>query len=162
MSRAAKPLDFQVPVSRPLGRHRRGLYAFLFAIQTVGAVLLCSEILPIYRKVLADPTAPKSGRTFLALGAGVLIQLGYWICYRIRPVLPRLVNVPLGHIVLFVSRLIFVLPTAIFSFLFVARTLEAPIPISRYLAIAFGLFSLFCYVRELEWLGTHLLGKTQQ
>jgi hypothetical protein len=140
----------------------RWLYPLLLTVQTAGAVLLAWQVLPIYRKALADPTAYDSGTTVSALGASGLIQLAYWMRYRIRPMPPHFVNAAVGHIVLFVARLVFVLPTAIFSFLFVAQTLQAQIPISRYLVILFGLFSLFCYLRELERLGIRLLGKPEE
>ncbi len=82
--------------------------------------------------------------------------------YRIRPAPPRFVNVGLGHIVLFLARLIFLLPTAIFSFLFIAKTVDVQMPPLRYVVILFGLFSLFCYVRELERFGIRLLGKQEE
>jgi ABC-type nickel/cobalt efflux system permease component RcnA len=164
VSRITKPVDSRAALSPSVGHigRKKWLYPVLFAIQTVGAVLLCGQVLPIYRRVLANPTAHESDATLLALGAGVLIQLGYWICYRIRPVLPRFFNVALGHTVLFLAKLIFILPSAIFSFLFIAKTLEAEMPVSRYLVILFGLFSLFCYVRELERLGNHLLSRPKE
>jgi hypothetical protein len=130
----------------------------LFTVQTAGAVLLAWQVLPIYRRAVADPSAYDSETTVSALGASVLIQFGYWMRYRIRPTPPPFVNVVLGHIVLFLARLIFVLPTTVFSFLFIAKTVAAQMPISRYLVILVGLFSLFCYVRELERLGIILLG----
>lgn len=125
-------------------------------------MLLAWQVLPIYRKALADPTAYDSETTVSALGASALIQLGYWIRYRIRPAPPRLVNVGLGHFVLFLARLIFLLPTAVFSFLFIAKTVDTQMPASRYVVILIGLFSLFCYVRELERFGIRLLGKPEE
>jgi hypothetical protein len=140
----------------------RWLYPVLLAVQTAGAALLAFQVLPIYRRALIDPTAYDSGTTVSALGASALIQLGYWMHYRIRPAPPRFVNVGLGHIVLFLARLIFLLPTAIFSFLFIAKTVDVQMPPLRYVVILFGLFSLFCYVRELERFGIRLLGKQEE
>lgn len=139
------------------GRGGRWLYPLLLALETVGAVLLYSEGLPIYRKILADPGAYDPQTTFVALGGAVLIQVAYWARYRMRPPEPRLANVLLAHILLFVSRLIFVLPAAIFSFLFIAKAVDVRMPLSRYAFILFALFSLFCYVLELELLGARIL-----
>jgi hypothetical protein len=72
---------------------------------------------------------------------------------------PRFVNALLGHVVLFASQLIFLLATAIFLFLFFDKALEYKMSISRYVIILFGLFSLFCYTRELERFGSRLLGR---
>lgn len=162
MSAMARLHDPSAALSAPSKRAGgRWLYPLLLAVQTAGAVLLAWEALPIYRRALATPTAHDSEASILALMAGVLLQLAYWIGYRIRPAPPRFVNVALGHIVLFVARLLFVLATAIFSFLFVTNALQAEIPVARYAVILFGLFSLFCYVREVERLGTYLLGKPE-
>lgn len=148
----------RVAVESP-ARPTRGkwLYLVLLTLETIGAVLLAWQVLPIYREALANPTGYSFDGT--AVGAGVLIQLAYWSCYQLRPSTPHFVNVPLGHIVLFAAKLIFLLPTSIFSFLFIANKFKVQLSIFRYLIIVFGLFSLFCYIRELEHLGNSLLGK---
>jgi hypothetical protein len=51
----------------------------------------------------------------------------------------------------------FVLPTSVFGFVFVAQKLEFEIPVFQYLVLLLGLFSLYCYVRELERLGQNLI-----
>ena len=134
------------------------LYWLLLALQTAGTVLLYWEGLPIYRNIMIQPRAYDAETTATALGASASIQVAYWIGYRIRPEPPRFVSVSLGHIVLFLSKLILVLPSAVFSFLFIAKDLEASIPISKYVFILFALFSLFCYGLELERLAARLLG----
>ena len=58
-----------------------------------------------------------------------------------------------GHAILFLARMVYVLPTAIFGFVFVAQRPEFDIPVFRCLVLLLGLFALFCYVRELERLG---------
>jgi hypothetical protein len=129
------------------------LYALLLFLETLGAVLLYKEGLPIYRKTLANPASYDPETTAVALGGAVLIQIAYWTRYRIRVGPPRVANVVLSQIVLFVARLAFTFPTAIFSFLFIAKAVELRMPASKYAFILFALFSLFCYVRELENLG---------
>jgi hypothetical protein len=49
---------------------------------------------------------------------------GYWIPHRVGPSTPRFVNIFLGHVVLFLARLIFLLPVALFSFMFINNKLE--------------------------------------
>ena len=132
------------------------LYALLLLLETLGAVLVYREGLPIYRKTLANPASYDPKTTAVALGGAVLIQVAYWTRYLLRLGPPRFGNTVLAHIVLFVARLVFTLPTAIFSFLFIAKAVEVSIPISKYAFISFALFSLFCYVRELENLGSAL------
>ena len=81
------------------------------------------------------------------------MQISYWVSYSVRPPAPQSQNALLGHVILFLARMIYVLPTAIFGFVFVAQRPEFEIPIFRCLVLLLGLFSLFCYVRELERLG---------
>ena len=135
---------------------RAWLYPLLLAFETAGAVLLFSEGLPIYRKTLADPGSFDHKTTGIALGGAMLIQIAYWTRYRIRAHPPWAANVVIAHIVLFLGRLVFTLPTAIFSYLFVAKAVVVQIPATKYAFIIFALFSLFCYVRELENLGAAL------
>jgi hypothetical protein len=94
----------------------------------------------------------------LGIAAIALIQVAYWIGYRIRPTQPRFVNVVLGHILIFVSELIFVFAAVIFAYLFISKSLENQISIPSYVVILFGLFSLFCYFLELKRFGRCLLG----
>jgi hypothetical protein len=151
--------------SAPSSWAKRGsgrLYLLLLAFETAGAVLLYTEGLPIYRKTLADPASYDPETTAVALAGAVLIQVAYWTRYRIRVAPPRVGNVMLSHIVLFVARLAFTLPTAIFSFLFILKAVEVRMPVSKYAFIIFALFSLFCYVRELENLGTVLASASSQ
>ena len=71
---------------------------------------------------------------------------------------PQFQNALLGHAILFLARMVYVLPTAIFGFVFIAQRPEFEIPVFRRLVLLLGLFSLFCYVRELERLGRVFTG----
>ena len=86
------------------------------------------------------------------------MQISYWVSYRVRPPLPQLQNALFGHAILFLARMIYVLPTAIFGFVFIAQRPEFDIPVFRCFVLLLGLFSLFCYVRELERLGRVFTG----
>jgi hypothetical protein len=140
------------------------LYPLLLIIETIGTVILCWKGLPLYRLLVADPAsyATREQIWIWALTAIVLIQIGYWLRYQIRPALPRLHNALLGHIVLFVSRLSFVVATSIFSFVFIAKKLEGQVDAARYLLMVVALFSLFCYMLELQRFGSALIGPEQK
>jgi hypothetical protein len=152
-----KPPDAMTTPARSAGATR--LYLLLVAAQTVGAALLYWHGLPIYRRLSADVAAydPQTKTLVWTTAAGALIQLAYWTGYHARLQPPRFVNALLGHVVLFASQLIFLLATAIFLFLFFDKALENRMSISRYVVILFGLFSLFCYTRELARFGSGLL-----
>jgi hypothetical protein len=83
---------------------------------------------------------------------------GLWIQHRLRPPLPHLRNAFVGHVILFVARMSFVLATSVFGFVFIVRRPEFQIPTSRYFILIIGLFALFCYTQELEQLGRALIG----
>ena len=128
----------------------RWLYPLLIAVQTLGVVIFYWKGLPLYRQVAADPSAfeARADSRVWALLAIMLIQVGYWIRYRVRPVAPRLSNALLGLLVLFWGRMSFILATAVFSLLFIAKKLESQLSPVGYFVTLLGLFSLFCYMLE--------------
>ena len=134
-------------------------YFFLFAMQTIGAAILFWYSVPLFRQVLLDPGGhvARPENLVWSLSAIALMQAGYWIRHRLRPSLPQLRNALVGHIVLFVARMSFVLATAVFGFVFIVRRPEFQIPTSRYFAVIVALFALFCYTQELEQLGRALI-----
>jgi hypothetical protein len=85
-----------------------------------------------------------------------LMQAGYWIPHRVSP--PRFVNVVLGYFVLFVARLIFLLPVAFFSLVFINNKLDNEMPFSRYVLLLAALFALFCSSLDLRRYGAAMLG----
>jgi hypothetical protein len=149
-------------VSPPaLAQSARGRWGYfvLFGMQTIGAVVLFWTGLFLYRQVLADPSRePELWPIVGSLSSIALMQIAYWVSYRVRPPLPQFQNALLGHAILFLARMVYVLPTAIFGFVFVAQRPEFEIPVFRCLVLLLGLFALFCYVRELERLGRDFTG----
>jgi hypothetical protein len=143
---------------------RQWLHLFLFAMQTIGAVIFYWKGLPLYQQVTADPTAyvPRYDLQLWSISAIGLIQVGYWVHYRIGPEQPQLISTALGHIVLFLSRMVFTLPAAMFSFVFISKKLEYAMPVLGYVLFTAGLFSLFLYTRELQWLGNALMRREKK
>ena len=144
-----------------LAQSARGQWSYfaLFGMQTLGAVVLIWTGLRLYREVLADLShKPEAWPIVGSLSSIALMQICYWVSYRVRPPLPQFQNALLGHAILFLARMVYVLPTSIFGFVFIAQRPEFDIPVFRCLVLLLGLFSLFCYVRELERLGRVLTG----
>jgi hypothetical protein len=125
---------------------------------------LSSNAVPHYREILADPSSldPRPETLVWSLSAIALIQVGYWIRYRVRPLLPQFANDPLGHILLFLDRMGFVLATSIFGFAFITKNPGFQMPAFRYVVLFVGLFSLFCYTLELERLGRAFMGQEKK
>ena len=135
------------------------LYSLLLAMQTIGVILFYWQGLPLYRQVSADPSTyePQVQTRVWTLLAIAIIQVGYWIRYRVRPALPYFSNAVLGHVVLFWSRVSFTLATSIFSLVFIAKKLNLQLSPAGYILTIVGLFSLFCYMQETKRLGNTIL-----
>jgi len=127
------------------------LHYFLFGLQTLGAVILFWNGVPLYRQILADPAAhePRAETWLWALASIALIQAGYWISYQRRLPMPQFSSALLGHAMQFLSRLTFVFVAAVFGFTFIVRKNGFELPASRYVLLILLLFSLYCYNREL-------------
>jgi hypothetical protein len=138
----------------------RWLYAVLFGTQTIGAIVLFWNGVPHYRRVLADPSGHEAEVETLvwSLSSIGLMQVGYWLRFRLHPPLPELLNAVLGHVVLFLGRFAFVFASAVFSLVFLAPRPDFSMPIGRYALTLLGIFAVFCYTLELERLGRALLG----
>jgi hypothetical protein len=154
----------KVPDSAPSLARGRWLRPSLFGLETIGTVIFYWKGLPLYRLLAADPTAYRTrDETLLwSLSAIALIQVGYWVRYRIGSPQPQVVSTALGHIVLFLSRMVFTLATAVFSFVFISRKLASEVPLLRYVLMLAGLFSLFLYSQELQSLGTALMPRQKK
>jgi hypothetical protein len=120
-ARARRPSDSFASNSTPTQSDRgRWGYLALFGMQTIGAVVLFWTGLLLYRQVLADPShEPELWPIVGSLSSITLMQIAYWVSYRVRPPLPQFQNALLGHAILFLARMVNVLPTAIFGFVFV-------------------------------------------
>ena len=108
----------------------RSSYFALFGTQTIGAVFLIWTGLLVYREVLADPVSHETHPWAIvgSLSSIALMQICYWVSYRVRPPLPQFQNALLGHAILLLARMIYVLPTSIFGFVFIAQRPEFEIP----------------------------------
>lgn len=158
MTEPQNPIGTSGRPSRAAGSASR--YFFLFAMQTIGAAILFWFAVPLFRQVLLDPGGhvARPERLIWSLSAIVLMQAGYWIRHRVSPPLPQLRNALVGHIILFVGRMSFVLASSIFGFVFIMRNPEFQLPTFPYVVLIMGLFALFCYTQELERLGRGLIG----
>jgi hypothetical protein len=138
-----------------------GAIPVLFGMQTIGAIILFWNAIPVYQQILADPASHEARPENLvwSLSSVVLMQVGYWTSYRDRPPPPQFRNALLGHLILFAARMSFVFPTSVFGFLFIAQNSAFHIPVFRYVVALLGLFSLYCYTRELERFGAAFLGR---
>lgn len=139
----------------------RWRFPLLVGVETIGAVILFWHVVPHYRRVLVDPASFEARPETLvwALSSIALMQVGYWLRYRVRPPLPQVAHALLGHVLQFLGRMGFVLATSVCSFMFITPKPGFYMPASRYVVAIAGLFAIFCYTQELQRLGKACLGK---
>ena len=128
-------------------------YVILFVSEIVGMFLILWDGIPIFHHLTRLQQVTSEPDEILLLIAAALIQFSYWKCLRYDPpfALPRQQFV--AHIVIFVSRLSFVFPTTVFSFV-VYRSLDVlNINLMRWSLMIVVLFSVFCFSRHLERVG---------
>ncbi|MFL6373887.1 MAG: hypothetical protein ACJ73D_04385, partial [Pyrinomonadaceae bacterium] len=113
----------------------RWRYQLLFGVETIGGLLLIVNGLPIYRKILYEPSTQIQQPLTLVwtVSAAVLIQIGYWSRYRGGAPVLRYENVLLGHIVVFLSRLSFVFASSAFGYVFITSNIDLEVSGIRYL-----------------------------
>jgi hypothetical protein len=138
------------------------LYSLLFTLQTIGATVLFGIGIPLYRQVLAEPGAyePDLGTLLWSLTAIVVIQSAFWNSYRLTRPKPWFVSAFVGTLILFSARMLFVFATSVFGIVFIAQRPGFQIPAFRYVVTLIGLFSLYCYMQELERLGRAFVEKS--
>lgn len=146
--------------SKPL-RLRGGVYWLLFALQTVGALIVTAKGVPFYRQLESDFSnhRPHSGIIWWAVASCLLMQSAYWLRIRLNPPLPSYENVVLGHLFAFVAELSFILASSTFAVVFLVHFDTLSLPPHRICLMIFVLFSLYCWSLELERLGNALQSK---
>jgi hypothetical protein len=134
-------------------------YWILFLGQTIGNATILSHIIPLCRRLVTSGLYEKAPPKILVFGAlGVIvIQVCYWLDQYWFAALRMGYNAPLGHVILFLSRLNFIFASAVFSAIYLARFNELEISLWRIVLLSTVLFSIFCYTLELERLGRALL-----
>ena len=147
----------------PQGAPRCWLYLLLLGVESLGCAFFYWKALPLYRQAVDSTSGytPSPDTPHWAVLAFALILGGYWTCFIVRPTLPRLVSPILGHGVSFLSRLVFTLPTSIFSMVFITKRLPEVLSTGRYALTILGLFAVYCYMEELNRLGRILLGSNK-
>ena len=135
------------------------MYPLLLGVQTIGVVLLYAHIGPLFRQLVGDPTTyeTRTETRIWSISAIALIQIGYWLRYRLRPAPPKFINAFVGHLIVFTGRLVFILATAGFSFVFILQKLASQLPLVGYGITLAVVFSLFCYMQELQRLGESMM-----
>lgn len=152
------------------GERRSGFWPgpILLGMQTVGAVIFYAKGLSWYRDLVADSSgldvSARPATWIWSLTVTLLIQFGYWTHWKRYRLLLETVHRPkplAGHLVRFFARLVFILPSSVFSVVFINNELKGRLPITRYVLGLCTLFSLYCYTLGLNRWGKRLMSSTR-
>ncbi len=135
-------------------------YWLLLALQVVGAAIIASEGVPMYRSFLPGRDIAPVDAELLAvvLFAVLLMQVPYWIAtlkvFSHAAIPKSLIG---GHLAFFVARLNFILASSLFVVIVFVRRADIEF-IWRALTLFAVLFAIFCFSLELERLGRRMMG----
>jgi hypothetical protein len=135
------------------------LYWPLLALQVVGAAIIMSQGVPLYRSFLPgrDLDPAEADLFAWALLGVLLLQVLYWTAtLKVFPhaAIPK--NLFGGHVAYFVARLNFVLASSLFVVIVFVRSAEIEFVWWRALTLVAVLFAIFCFSLELERLGRRM------
>lgn len=128
-------------------------YAFFFLAASMGMALILWDGIPIFRKLVQFQRVSTIHDEIIWLTAIALIQFPYWKCLRHDPPfdIPR--RPFLAHIILFISRLIFIFISGVFSFVVYRYSDRFDLTFARSSLVIAIMFSVYCYSRYLEKIG---------
>jgi hypothetical protein len=132
-------------------------YCFFFSVETIGILLIFWVGIPQFRHLIRFEQGISLQDEITLMTGTVLILAPYWTWLRQDPPfeLPR--QPFLGHIFLFLNRLIFIFASGIFSFVVYRYSDQFDLTILKVCQIMTVLFAIFCFSRHLERLGLLLL-----
>ena len=140
----------------------RGTYLLAAIAAIVSASAIFWKGRAVYRHLLfGEPAA--TGADILVITICVLVvQVAFWrVLVKTPPFkLPR--NLLLSNIVLFVSRISFMLAGALFSIVVFVRLEELSIRFPTLVLFTLVLFTIFCFSRWLEQIGRALGGEAER
>ena len=128
-------------------------YFVLFAIQVGCAQDIFWTGLPIYRKLLHGQHDATTEEILRLVTVIVLMQAAYWLAYGLRYRLQFRRHPFLGHTLNCFGDLSFLFPTTLAAVALFDSEIELKKDWWRMLTLAAGLFAMFCYKYQLQWLG---------
>ena len=132
-------------------------YWLFFAAEITGIGLILWNGVPIFRELIHLRQTATFNDQVLWLIAVVLIQFSYWMCLRFDPPFAIAQRPLASHIVLFISRLVFIFAGSVFSLVIYRYSDALELHFFRSFLAMIVLFSIFCFTRHLEKIGGLML-----
>jgi hypothetical protein len=133
------------------------IYAIFFAIEVVGMAMILWDGVPIFRQMVQFHQATTGTDEIILLIATAMVQFAYWKCLRHDPQFDVPRQQLAAHVVLFAGRLSFIFATSIFSFVVYRYSDVFDLSPRKVLLMTAVLFSVFCFSRHIEKIGSLML-----
>jgi hypothetical protein len=132
-------------------------YCLLSTVETIGMLLIFWVGIPQFRHMIRFERGISSHDEVTLMMGATLTLITYWGWLRQDPPFELSKRPFLGHIFLFLNRLIFIFASGIFSFVVYRYSDQFDITILKLCQMMAVLFSIFCFSRHLERIGNLLL-----
>ena len=127
-------------------------YRIAMVLESIGALILLFRAIPIYRIILLNPEdfVPNQPNMILGTVSIILIQGPHW--YKSHNLIFPNTNKSnlLNKLIGFVARIFLIIMSAVFTIIFVLRIETVEVSLLKILVSLLMLFSIYCYVKDLE------------
>ena len=138
-----------------MNRNRdRILFWCCIAAEGAGSQIILWKGIPIYRRLLSDGAQGGGTADFVwAVVAVLLMQVGHWLAFRLRPRLQFRRNVVLGHVLNYIGELSLFFANALAVVILFDRMGELHLTVWKVIILMAILFAVCCYKHQLAALG---------
>ena len=132
----------------------RILFWCFLAAEATGSQIILWKGIPIYRRLLSAGTqGAGTGDFVLAAVAVLLMQVGHWSAFRLKPRLQFRRNVLLGHILICIAELSLFFASALAVVILFDRMGELHFTLWKAIILLAILFAICCYKHLLSGIG---------
>ena len=134
------------------------LFWCAIAAQVAGSQIIIWDRRPLYQRLVTGATNVGSAKDCtLGFMAIVVMQLGYWLAYRLQPYLRFRRNVLVGHLLCCIGEVSFLFVAALGTIVLLDRWHELQFVLWKAGMLVGMIFASYCYERQLVGLGERML-----
>ena len=122
-------------------------------MEAAGSQIILWKGIPVYRRLLSGGTQGGTGDFVWAIVAVVLMQVGHWLAFRLKPRLQFRRNVLLGHVLLWIAELSLFFANALAVVILIDRFTDLQFVLWKVIVLLAILFAICCYKHQLAGIG---------
>ena len=123
------------------------------AAEAMGSQIILWKGIPVYRRLLSGGTQGSTGDFVWAIVAVLLMQVGHWLAFRLKPRLQFRRNVLLGHVLLWIAELSLFFANALAVVILIDRFADLQFVLWKVIVLLAILFAICCYKHQLATVG---------